>query len=321
MILLGIEIGGTKLQIALGTGEGEIAELRGGSVDAARGAEGIRAWLATEVRRMIDEAPVEAAIQGIGVGFGGPVDSRTGAILLSHPVAGWDGFALREWFEEQFGLPAVVVNDSNAAGWAEYRLGAGRGTRNMAYMNIGSGIGGALIIDGQLYDGQGYGAGEIGHTFVTVPADDGQGLRAEKLEDFCSGWSIERRARARWKPDPRSPLARLTGGQPARLTCDKLADAVRQNDPFARQIVAEVAQAAGVAIGNLCSLVCPEKLVLGGGVAGMGEVLLAPLREVVKRHTIASLAGRTQVVAARLAQAAVPHGALLLAGQKLSAST
>ena len=316
---LGIEIGGTKVQIAIGAGQGELERLFRGDVDVDKGAPGILAWLRKEVPQALAAAPADDPVRGVGVGFGGPVDSARGRILISHQVGGWQDFEMKDWFERTFGLPTVVANDSNAAGWAEFKLGAGRGTQNMAYMNIGSGIGGALILEGRLYDGQGSGAGEIGHTFVTVPSGNGKGFQADRLENFCSGWAIERRARNRWQPETSSVLGRLTGGDADDLTCPLLAEAARQADPFALSAIEDVARAVGMAVGNLCSLFCPERVVLGGGVAGMGEVLLAPLRRFAEEHTIGALQGLTEIVPAELGEAVVPHGALLLAAENLPA--
>ena len=161
-LIVGLESGGTKLQAALGRPDGEILACRRGTVPAGTAAA-ILEWFEREVPEVLKEAPSHGGeVKRIGVGFGGPVDSVTGTALTSHQVEGWSGFALKPWFEERFGIETRVFNDSNAAGWAEYCLGAGRGTRHFMYSNIGSGIGGALIIDGRLHDGQGRGAGRRG---------------------------------------------------------------------------------------------------------------------------------------------------------------
>ena len=147
---IALEIGGTKLQAVLGNHEGEIWERRRTQVDREAGARGILAWASQQTQELMDRFPVKA----LGIGFGGPVESQSGKVLTSHQIGGWENVPIRRWFEERFAVPVVVANDANAAGWAEYRLGAGRGTQNFCYMNIGSGIGGALILEGRLYDGQ-----------------------------------------------------------------------------------------------------------------------------------------------------------------------
>ena len=145
---LAVEIGGTKLQAALGDAAGTVFQTVRGSVDVAAGAEGILAWIGDQVAALLNEVGRDK-VHGIGVGFGGPIDSRAGTVLVSHQIEGWNGFALRAWFEERFGLPTTLLNDSSAAGWAEYRPGAGVGTRNFVYNNIGSGIGGLNEIEEQ----------------------------------------------------------------------------------------------------------------------------------------------------------------------------
>lgn len=310
--LIAVEIGGTKQQVALGDSSGTIARTVRGQVDSSGGAQAILAWIGDQIETLLADAG-RNTIEGIGVGFGGPIDSRTGTVLVSHQVDGWEGFPLKAWFEERFALPTVVANDSNAAGWAEYRLGAGRGTRHFVYNNIGSGIGGALIINGALHDGQGLGAGEIGHTLVPDWTSNLPGVPA-KLEDLCSGWAIERRIR-QWRSLPTwSALARLCGGDAQRLTCAMLAEAARQGDTVAMSELDRVAQAVGVALANVITLFNPEKIAIGGGVGLMGEVFLAPLRKYVEHLAFAPYRGTYEIVPCALEEAVVLSGALLLAG-------
>lgn len=309
--IVGVEIGGTKLQVALGKADGTILYTRRGSVAPELGATGILAWLEREVGSLISEASPRPA--AIGVGFGGPVESATGAVLVSHQIAGWEGFALKPWFEERFGLPTVVANDANAAGWAEYRCGAGQGTRQFCYMNIGSGIGGALVIDGRLHDGQGRGAAEIGHTYVPDWTVDAPGV-ADKLENLCSGWSIERRLRATCVL-PDGPLAQHCGGNPETLTCLMLADAARQGDAFALAELDRIAGAVGIALSNVITLVHPERVAMGGGVSLMGDILLEPIRRHVAGRVFGPYKGRYEILPCALGESVVIVGALLLAGE------
>lgn len=311
--LIGVEIGGTKLQVALGTGDGRILDRERGDVDPARGAQGILAWLEEATAAVMKRCPDDGACTAIGVGFGGPVDSATGRVLVSHQIQGWDGVELKTWFEERFSLPTCVENDANAAGWAEYCLGAGRGTRCFVYCNIGSGIGGALVVNGQLYNGQGLGACEIGHTYVpdwTVP----QPGAADKLEHLCSGWSITRRIRSWTDLDPGSILGRLADGDPQQLTCPLLAEAARRGDARALEEIQAVATGVGRALSNVVTLLHPERIALGGGVALMGDVLLNPLSAFMDSHVFGPYRGSYTLVPCALEEDVVTAGALLLAG-------
>ena len=176
-MFLGVEIGGTKLQVGLSDGRGRIRALERRSVERRRGRVGIIRQLEQIIPNLIVKDPVTA----IGVGFGGPFDVERGRAVTSHQIAGWDDFPVKRWFERKFGLPTFVDNDQNCAALAEAVAGAGRGKRRVFYVTVGTGIGGGLVIDGELYNGR-YGAAEIGHTWVGN----------HRLEAVASGLAIER---------------------------------------------------------------------------------------------------------------------------------
>src|SRR5262245_28210437 len=149
---LGIEIGGTKLQLGLGEGDGGIRALRRADVNVAGGAEGIRKQILAAVPELLASADVALEqVQAVGIGFGGPVDDNTHSTIKSHQVSGWENFPLADWAAQALGRPAVLANDADAAGLAEAIFGAGKGHSPIFYITIGSGIGGGLIIDGQIY--------------------------------------------------------------------------------------------------------------------------------------------------------------------------
>ncbi len=313
-LVLGVEIGGTKLQAVLGRRDGTIVARRRGAAPAGSGAREILAWFVEPLRDLAADAKSQGGkLEGIGVGFGGPVDSGRGRALKSHQVSGWDDFPLRDWFANETKLPAALINDSNAAGWAEYRCGSGEGTRTFCYMNVGSGIGGALIVDGKLHDGQGLGAFEMGHTRITEMGGDG-GLRETKLENLCSGWAIEHALRER-SPKMGTPLFDLCGGHPQSLTCAMLSHAAQRGDAAAIEVIDHVAERLARAVANAITLVHPERFALGGGVALMGEVLLDPLRRHVHEYVFEPYRLRYEIVQAALGEDVVLVGALLLAGR------
>lgn len=249
-------------------------------------------------------------LAGIGVGFGGPVDSRLGIVLKSHQVEGWDSFPLREWLASELGAPVALGNDSDLAGLAEALLGAGRGCSPVVYMNIGSGIGGALVLGGELYTGQGRGAAEIGHLRI---APDEPGLPWRTLESVASGWSLAASALSASRERPESLLSKLAGDDPERLTTETLVQAVRSRDPVAEAIWRSAIEYLGVAVANVMTLLNPECFVLGGGVALVGDPLFEPLRLEVQRQSFAPYAGSWRIVPAALGEEVVLHGAILLA--------
>ena len=310
---IGVEIGGTKLQAAVGTADGVIEHRVMAHVPEPRSAETILEWVDAIVPELVlwTEKNHEA-VTGIGVGFGGPVESATGRVLTSHQVEGWAGVALKPWFEERFDLPTVIANDANAAGWAEYCNGAGKGTNTFCYMNIGSGIGGALVIDGKLHDGQGRGAFEMGHVHVADPYAETVGA-IDRLENLFSGWSIERHARATLRLVSHTPLWELTHARDKEITCRTIGEAAAQGDEVALGIVDEIAGTVGMAINNAITLLHPQVFALGGGVSLMGEVLFEPLRKRIAKLAYMPYGGGTKLVPAALGEDVVLVGALLLA--------
>src|SRR5437879_5227708 len=186
---LGIEIGGTKLQLGIGPGDGTLASLWRGTVNVAAGPAGIRRQISAAIPGLLAKTGLSFRdLKGVGIGFGGPVDDATHTVIKSHQIEGWDNFPLAEWMSNVAGLPAVLGNDSDVAGLAEALFGAGKGLSPIFYMNIGSGIGGALVIDGQIYRGCGCGAAEIGHLRVDVN-EPAVGSAFLPLEDVASGWA------------------------------------------------------------------------------------------------------------------------------------
>jgi glucokinase len=321
MMLLGIEIGGTKLQLGVGRGDGSpLVEIRRLTVDPSRGAEAVLRQIALAGKPLVDCHKVTA----VGIGFGGPVDASAGRTLKSHQVAGWDDFPLRSWCREQLGLPAAIVNDTDAAGLAESRFGAGRGKKIVFYVTVGSGVGGALVIDGDIYcDGRRVSA-EIGHLRP--------GLRCEgseaTVESLASGWGIAAAARAALAglTDPKgkgddntdrqaaTDLLERCDGRVERLTTQLLAQAAIQGNELARQVFQRACQALGWAIAQAITLLAPDVVVVGGGVSLSGDALFfAPLLREVHRYVFPPLAGSFVIRPAALGEEVVVHGALAVA--------
>ncbi len=313
-MFLGIEIGGTKLQLGVGEGDGVLAGLWRGTVDVAAGPEGIRRQITTAVPELLDRAGVERSrLRGVGIGFGGPVDDVTRTIIKSHQIEGWDNFPLADWISDVVGLPAALGNDADVAGLAEALFGAGKGLSPIFYITIGSGIGGGLIINGEIYRGCGKGAAEIGH-LQTDPDRWGEG---QTVESIASGWGMAEQARLRL------PYARHLGTVLGRLpegtaiTVPLLAEAVEQGDKIARGVLDDGIEALGTGICHAVALLSPRRFVLGGGVSLLGERrFFAPLRCFVAEHVFKPFAGCYDIVPAALGEEVVVHGALALARRR-----
>jgi len=307
MACLGIEIGGTKLQTAVVDEAGAVLLRRVDRVDPAAGAEGLRAALAVQLREIVStwrgvegRNPLVAA----GIGFGGPVDRDRGVVAASFHVSGWTGFPLAEWVSGVLdGLPVVLENDSNAAALAEATVGAGRGRRRVFYTNVGSGIGGGCVIDGDLYRGRGTGEMELGH--LRLGPDGGI------LEDVAAGWAIDRRAREEAAAHPRGAVAVRAAGGPA--DARHVAAAAAAGDAAARAILDEAARLYAWALSHVVHLLNPDVIVLGGGVAQIGTAWRDRVAVSLDGFVMAPLKPPPDVVLALLGQDVVPVGAALAA--------
>jgi glucokinase len=309
-MLLGIEIGGTKLQLGLGEGDGKLAGLWRARIDPVRGPEGIRQQIIDAVPQLLHNARQSAKnLEAVSVGFGGPVDDQTQTVIKSHQIAGWDRFPLAKWVGEFLQLPAFLFNDSDAGGLAEAVCGAGKGLSPIYYMNIGSGIGGGFVVDERVYRGTGRGAAETGHLRIATWTKDG--LTYNTLEDLASGWAIERRAQEWLRGTNDMPL------EFARVA--QIGAAARTGNPFAIRLLESSWDALAEALCHVIALLCPRRIVIGGGVAQLGEeVLFAPLRERVRRRAFAPFADCFDIVPAALGEEVVVYGALIWARQRLA---
>ena len=306
---IGIEIGGTKLQVGLGDGGLSLTGCLRRTVDPGVGADGIRGVLRDLVPSLLAEAgKTTADVAGIGIGFGGPVDSKRGITLVSHQIEGWDSFPLKEWAEECWSIPTKVQNDANLAGYAEAIAGAGRGCDRIFYMTIGSGIGGGLIDRGIIDEGQGLGAAEIGHTWLPDPVTG----KPEKLELLCSGWSIGRRARQRALDGRSSLLNDLVDGDIEKISAKIVYEAAESGDSLALAILNETCETLGLAIANVIALLHPEKVIIGGGVSLMGNLFWDRLRDAVARRVFGPFRDSWCIAKASLGEDVVVVGGILL---------
>ena len=313
-MILGVEIGGTKLQLAIGTPQGVIVARVQGRVNVAAGGKGIRHWLQKKIPEFI--STVSSRTIGIGVGFGGPMDTKAGRVLQSIQIKGWENFPIREWFQEQFNLPVIVINDSNAATWGEYQKGYGRGCQHFFYTNLGSGVGGGFVINGQLFDGQGFGAGEFGHTYVPDWSSRYPG-GAKKIEELCSGWAIEARLHRPGYIPETSSLYDKFSDKLAVVTAKDLGDAAQTRDDFALAEIDRIASSMGLGLANVLSLTGVEKIAIGGGVSNMGELLIEPIRRYTQKYEFINSTGRYSISHCQLGDEIVLVGAILLAGESL----
>ena len=313
-MFLGIEIGGTKLQLGVGTGESaELTALERLRVRPELGAKGILEQIrdtGTALLRRHD-------IRRVGVGFGGPVLGSAGRVIKSHQIAGWDDFPLADWCRDTLGRETRIGNDCDVAALAESRYGAGRGRRTLFYVTVGTGIGGGLVADGMICGTHRPAVAEIGHLRPGLGATDPH----QTIEAAASGRGIEQAARRLIEEDvadgsDAAELLTLCGGDPDRLTGQHIAEAAASGNAVALRVIADATGTLGWAIAQAATLVAPDIVVVGGGVSLMGESLFfTPLRDAIARYVFPPLAGTFDLVPAALGESVVVHGAVALAAK------
>jgi glucokinase len=266
---IGIDIGGTKVAGLRVAEDGAVLD----RTERPTPADDVAATVET-----VSELAAELAAAGgeaVGVGAAGMVDFAAG-VLRYAPNLAWKEIPLRDLLSERTGLPCVVDNDANVAAWGEYRFGAARGYRHVLVVTVGTGIGGGIVSDGELFRGAHGFAAEIGH-FIVEPGGPPCGCGNRGCwEQVASGQALDRLARAEVQRDPGGRIAALAGG--AEATGRHVSDAAREGDPSATAIFAAVGRRLGEGIAGLVNILDPEVVIVGGGVAEEGAVLLEPAR-------------------------------------------
>lgn len=209
-----------------------------------------------------------------------------------------------------------MFNDSNAAAWGEYCRGAGRGSQIFFYTNIGSGVGGGIILNGKLFDGQGYGAAEFGQSYLYDPWYKGDSrYPVNHIERICSGWSIEQRLRSDKIPE-QSVLLQLCEGHQEKINCPLWSEAIRMNDEYALKVLEEMAEYFAIALSNVLCFYSPEVIAIGGGVSLIGDPLITRIRKYTDQYVYQNSRGKYRIVKSELDEDVVLVGTLLLTGER-----
>src|SRR6266496_3925418 len=301
---IGMDLSGPKVRAALVSGEGRILERR----EVPISSEDLVAQVA-EVGRELGAG--NALVGAMGIGIPGLVNRQTDRVVASRYLPANVREDLHSEFMRATGIRVELENDANAAAYGEYIVGAGRGSRDIFYMMIGSGIGGAIIFDGRLWIGASGLAGEVGH--ITI---DTEGLECVCgntgcLETLASGPSIVRRARERLNRDSTSSLSKLALHKD--FTADDIAHEANEGDDFALMMIERTGKYIGTGVASVINLLNIERIVLGGGVMDAGELILNPIIQEAKRRAFQPCFEATRIVAASLGPDAVAIGAAMLA--------
>ncbi|HXB26540.1 MAG TPA: ROK family protein [Gemmatimonadaceae bacterium] len=287
--IIGIDLGGTNIAAgALPTDGSAVLAFSSRLTRADLGDVAVADRIVETIEDVIaevmrDTGAARSDFLGVGMGAPGPLDREKGIVIVA-PNLGWHNFPLRDRIATAVNLPATLDNDANCATVGEWWCGAARGGRNVVGLTIGTGIGGGLILNGDLYHGSSSVAGEIGHTTI-----DSTGRRCKCgnygcLEAYASGPAIAERAREALDGDEDSMLPRMVGGDLQKITARTVYDAALRGDETARQVVRDTARFLGTGLANLLNIVNPDVVVLAGGVTEAGDALFEPLRAEVKRR-------------------------------------
>ena len=287
-LVLGLDIGGTKLAAGIVDPSGAVRSFLGVPTRRDEGPEKVVERLLDLGRRAVDAAGVQwAAVVGVGVACGGPLDAARGVISPVH-LPGWHDVPLREIAERAYGLPVVLDNDATAAAAGEHRYGAGAGVTSMVYLTLSTGVGGGVIVDGRPYRGTDGNGAELGHVTIDWRGRACRGCgRRGCLEAYVSGTSIAERARE----------AGLGYG-----TAEEVAAAALSGDGRAARVWDETVEALACGLTSIVNVLEPELVVIGGGVSRSGEHLIAPVRERVHNEAMTPAGKTVEIVSAALGE-------------------
>jgi glucokinase len=303
--IVGVDLGGTNIVVGLLPIEGgEVLGLRTHVTDATRGAKFVVDRMVAMVEEAIEDVTAQHgttrdAVAGVGIGSPGPLNRKTGTVINT-PNLGWRNFPLRDLMANALHLPCTLDNDANCATYGEWWLGAGRGTQTLVGLTLGTGIGGGVVLNGEIYHGCSDVAGEIGHMTI-----DSNGRRCKCgnygcLEQYASGPAIATRAIEGLEAGAPSLLLDMVDGKVDNITAATVYEAVVEGDPYANEVMKDTAKFLGAGIASIINILNPEMVVIAGGVTRAGEHLFEPLRAEVRRRAFRSAQECCRIVSGQL---------------------
>lgn len=308
---IGVDVGGTNVKLALIDGSQNIVYSNVLPAMAKTGSENTINNIKQYIYDLMNETNIyQNQIKGIGFGFPGQVDCERGIVKLAPNIPGWVNVPIASIIEEEFGLKTKIDNDVKCATLAEFYFGAGRGCQNLICITVGTGIGSGLIINGKLVRGANNAAGEIGH--IKLQMNNGPICGCGDtgcMEAFASGPAIVSIATEYISGGKSTKYKELANPD---ITPYIVAEAAKQGDRVAKRIYETMGEYIGIGLSSVVNLLNPEKIVVGGGVADCGELLLEPIRRTIKERAMPIQAESIEVVSAELGNTAGVIGASLL---------
>ena len=309
---IGIDVGGTNVKLALVNENGQIVYSNSVPTRAEMGYEFTVNNIKQAIYELLKETKLEAKdIQGIGFGFPGQVDYKAGIVRNAPNIPGWVEVPIAKLIEDEFNIPTRVDNDVRCAALGELNYGAGKGCENMVCITVGTGIGSGLIINGKLVRGASNAAGEIGH--IKLQMHDGPICGCGDtgcFEAFASGPSIVAMAEEYIKGGKSTKFREMANG--TAITPFIVCEAAKAGDPVAQRIFTIMGEYLGIGLSSVVNLLNPEKIIIGGGVADAGEILMRPLVDTLRKRAMKIAGSAVEVVPAQLGNTAGVIGASLL---------
>lgn len=301
---IGIALSGSRLRAATVDNEGVIGKRYEADLQTD-GLVGQVSQLVSELRKSVE------GIEAVGIAIPGLVNRQTDRVVASKDLPGIVRENLHAEFIEATGLRFELENDANAAAYGEFKIGAGRGSRDLFYITIGEGIGGAIILDGKLWIGASGLAGEVGHITIDTEGDECECGNTGCLETVASAPNIVRRAKERLNRDATSSLSKLAMNKD--FTADDMAREAKEGDDFSLMMIERTGKYIGTGVASVINLLNIERIVLGGGVMQAGDLILNPIIQEAKRRAFLPCFEATEIVVAALGEDAATIGAAMLA--------
>ena len=311
---IGIDVGGTNVKIALVDKSGKIIYSNSVPTYAKMGYEYTVNNIKQAIKDLMKETNTTAKdIDGIGFDFPGQVDYKPGVVKLAPNIPGWVNVPIAQMIEEEFHIPTRIDNDVRCAALGEMKFGAGQGCENFVCITVGTGIGSGLVVNGQLVRGASNAAGEIGH--IKLQMKDGLICGCGDtgcLEAYASGPSIVAMAQDYIKGGKSTKFREMAAAEGGEITPYMVAKAAEAGDPVAKRIFAIVGEYIGIGLTSVINLLNPEKVIIGGGVAEAGDLLLDPIRKTIKERAMVVAGSAVEIVPAQLGNSAGVIGASML---------
>ena len=311
--VLALDIGGTAIRVALVSIDGKILARKRLLTMAEKGPTPVIKRMLSAMKRLLQSHELNMSqLHSISIATAGVIDTDNGIITSSPNLPGWINIPLRDTVETAYGINTFLLNDANAAALGEHRFGAGKGSANLFYITVSTGIGGGVIIDNNLYSGTSGGAGEIGHMTIDVNGPACKCGSNGCLETLASGTAIAREAITRIKNGEKSSLTENRDSI-ENITAKDVGKAAREGDTLALAVISRAAYYLGVGLANVVNILNPEIIIVGGGLSKLGDLLLQPAREVVQERAFRLPVQAVRIVRSQLGDDAGVLGAAVFA--------